>query len=591
MIYSLKFISIIYTTVKFRAKLLINMRLCILLLILSQNVAYTQLDKVKKLKDHYTTKLDTLKSNSIDISGSIYLDYALTYAFNEKKNSHNYKLGGQLNINYKGFTIPLQYIYSNGRSIRRFNGPNINTPKFNIVGISPTFKWATIHIGDRIMSFSKYTYDNIRFRGAGFDLNPGNFYLKGFRGKLSPLNFLDLNFRASNQSTYERIGWGSILGYKSEKIDLSGILFSANDNYSETKYSENLPSLPKENTAVSGKVIITPIDKLEFQYERSVSALTRNAFDAIEDIKTHNTIYNMLGLFTKKESSVYNYAGNVSMAYKEEIFSISIELETIDKGYQTLGSLLYDNNFRDYKLSGNYIFKKSIHTNSSLGWRQSKQSNSSFNSGSKFIFNHSSSYNINDKNNLFLNFSNFKQIDNLYLRSINSTEVDSVILTNVNNNLSLGYNLTLGEDEPYVLSFVSSFQNSNSIQYDTLVTGNTTTTFLTSITINKILSLHNLTLNFNYLSNSGNVQNKTFTTNLSHQFLTKSKINFNNSIGFNRIDFGSSPIYQLILSSSVTYDLNKKTNMSLDNRLDFNNSNKRFEPFTFFSNIKLNYNF
>jgi hypothetical protein len=47
----------------------------------------------------------------------------------------------------------------------------------NQYGLSPSWRWGTIHLGDFSQGYSPYTIQGVRIRGAGFDLRPGIFRL------------------------------------------------------------------------------------------------------------------------------------------------------------------------------------------------------------------------------------------------------------------------------------------------------------------------------------------------------------------------------------------------------------------------------
>ena len=54
---------------------------------------------------------------------------------------------------------------------------------FTQFGISPSYKWAKLHLGYRSIQFSPFVFDGQNFLGAGVELNPGSILLSFFLRK------------------------------------------------------------------------------------------------------------------------------------------------------------------------------------------------------------------------------------------------------------------------------------------------------------------------------------------------------------------------------------------------------------------------
>ncbi|MCX6210856.1 MAG: hypothetical protein NTZ59_15460 [Bacteroidetes bacterium] len=121
------------------------------------------------------------KKNAVKLSGGLSAN-ALTYGGNDQsgREAFNWYLQGNLNINLFGqINIPLSMNLTNA-------GSSFQTPTSpNRIGIHPTYKWITAHLGDVAMSFSPYTLNGHQFTGAGVDLSPkGNFKISAMYGRL-----------------------------------------------------------------------------------------------------------------------------------------------------------------------------------------------------------------------------------------------------------------------------------------------------------------------------------------------------------------------------------------------------------------------
>ena len=87
------------------------------------------------------------------------------------------------------FDIPLSFVLSNFEN--KFYQP------FNQFGISPKYKWATLHLGYRNLTYSNYTLAGHRILGAGFDLKPKNFRIGFMYGQLRRSASIDSSMNAN----------------------------------------------------------------------------------------------------------------------------------------------------------------------------------------------------------------------------------------------------------------------------------------------------------------------------------------------------------------------------------------------------------
>src|SRR5690606_7240282 len=104
------------------------------------------------------------RGNAFGLSGGINANNVFYHAngIEERRDPNNYFLSGNLNISIYDWSVPLSFAYSDQHS--SFQQP------FNQYGLSPTYKWITLHGGYRSMSFSDYTVNGHLFLGGGFDI-------------------------------------------------------------------------------------------------------------------------------------------------------------------------------------------------------------------------------------------------------------------------------------------------------------------------------------------------------------------------------------------------------------------------------------
>ena len=72
---------------------------------------------------------------------------------------------------FGGMSVGVDLLLSNEQRSLRSSGQGISQ-----VGLTPTWRWATLMAGDFTRDYSKYTTQGLRVRGGGFDLRPGLFH-------------------------------------------------------------------------------------------------------------------------------------------------------------------------------------------------------------------------------------------------------------------------------------------------------------------------------------------------------------------------------------------------------------------------------
>ena len=117
--------------------------------------------------------LESLKSaRPVSITGNIGLNTSF-YHMSEptipvRQTPFAYGVNANATLSVYGISMPFSFTwYSNEKA--GFRQP------FNQFGISPTYKWLTVHLGYRNLSFSEFTLNGHTFLGAGVEARPGKF--------------------------------------------------------------------------------------------------------------------------------------------------------------------------------------------------------------------------------------------------------------------------------------------------------------------------------------------------------------------------------------------------------------------------------
>lgn len=117
-------------------------------------------------------RLKNTRQQSFQINGGLTLpnQFYTSDGIDPRRDAIQWRVPANLNLSFLGIQAPFSLAFSDAN--RQFN-----LPSYTFVGISPSYKWARLHLGDRSLNFSKHTLNAINFRGAGFELRPGKLYV------------------------------------------------------------------------------------------------------------------------------------------------------------------------------------------------------------------------------------------------------------------------------------------------------------------------------------------------------------------------------------------------------------------------------
>jgi hypothetical protein len=108
----------------------------------------------------------------------------------ELEQAFAFNISAGLNFSFfENFNIPLVFMWSDQQIY-------INRPQIRSFGLSPSYKWLTLHGGYRTYNLSPYMMNNRYVLVGGVDLNPGKLRLSFFYGDLA--QGLNLFFHSTN---------------------------------------------------------------------------------------------------------------------------------------------------------------------------------------------------------------------------------------------------------------------------------------------------------------------------------------------------------------------------------------------------------
>ncbi|MEM9529174.1 MAG: hypothetical protein AAGA31_21365, partial [Bacteroidota bacterium] len=354
---------------------------------------------------------------------------------------------------------------------------NFRLPAYTFVGISPTYKWITAHVGDRSLSFSRYTLDGVTFRGGGLELRPGKFRIAGFYGGLNRALLSDLNAVGNLNGFYERTGWGGKIGYEGERGSINLILFAAADDEENNPFAaENLLVTPLDNKVVSltGRQQFGKRLTLSAEAAHAITNTDKTAAPLADDELDFSN--QLLGLFTPNQSVVTGQAYNLKAFYNFENTGLQAGYERVTRGFRTLGALFFNNDSERITLGASRsLLEGKLNLSANGGLERTNLDDGEAETTDRIIASITANYRPSDTWLFNAGYSNFRNDTKLRGRADLVNPVDSIFLAQVTQSINGMAIRKLGAKErPASLSLVVNHQRANNIINDEVSTDNQT---------------------------------------------------------------------------------------------------------------------
>jgi hypothetical protein len=311
------------------------------------------------------------KEPVIDISSSIRASVT-AYSINGQDNRQepfSFFLHGRPVLTVKGFDIPVSFIFSNHHK-------SIQQP-FNRFGISPTYKWARIHLGYNTMQLSKYTFSNRQFLGAGVELNPGKFRLAALAGRLQAAVREDsIQIEESTAflsdkpiPRFERRAIGGKIGFGTTQsyFDIVGMrAFDVQDN---RFFNDTTELRPQENTAVGIHSLLKLTKTLTLRMDVASSVYTRDTTS--DDHELDKSVAWIGNILQPKTSTQVLFAGEIGLGYKVSTWGIQLNYKRIDPDFKSMGVYYLQSDISQWTIAPQVsLLQKKLHIRSSFGIQQ-----------------------------------------------------------------------------------------------------------------------------------------------------------------------------------------------------------------------------
>lgn len=365
----------------------------------------------------------------------------------------NWGLNAALNFDFLGIKAPFNAAFSNRNSV-------YNLPSYSFYGISPTYRWITLHAGDRSLSFSPYSLSGVNFRGGGLELRPGNFYLGIMSGKLRRARIQDAGSIQDIETAYRRQGQGIKLGYDNQAgSSLTASLFNSVDklNVLPVELDTALNISPERNMVltVGGAHQLSKFLRFEAEWARSV--LTRDERSPL--LNNADGPVRLFGLFNPRTSTTASNAFKIKIGLSPEFGNVDFQYERIEPEYRTHGSLFFQNDLENFTAGLSApLFDSKLTLSTNFGLQRNDLDNNNAANLNRLIGSLSLNYAVSDRVNTNLSLSNFTSTNRYKAIALSNLLVDSVVLAQTQQSIDVTTSIALGQDNSHALIFSGGYQ-------------------------------------------------------------------------------------------------------------------------------------
>lgn len=246
---------------------------------------------------------------------------------------------------------------------RSFNQP------FNQFGVSPQYKWLTLHAGYRSLHFSEFSLADETILGGGAEVKFDWFRARSIYGRFR--RSVEEDTITGVLPVFTRMGWATNIGFGGTEsfIDLN-VLHAWDDSTSLDRYPTTAPVYPADNLLLESNGRVAIINgQLVFDGTFAGSIMTRDQRQP--SVQNSDVTALSSGITDAKISSRFNVAWKIGGTYNSEAFSLRLEFVRVDPDFQSMGASYIQNDRQDITVSPSVrLFEGSLRFGGSIGWRE-----------------------------------------------------------------------------------------------------------------------------------------------------------------------------------------------------------------------------
>jgi len=489
------------------------------------------------------------------------IGYQMNGAAN-RRNPFSLIISGSPTLSIYGWDVPFSVVYADRKT--SFQQP------FNQFGLSPTYKWITLHGGYRNLNFSPYTLGGHTILGAGAELNPGKFRLGFMYGRLNKATVIDSVTQSLAPQAFTRKGYAIKVGYGTKRSFIDFSYLNAKDDsvgFQKSQLNRQFnPIAPSGNSVVGYKGQISFLKYFSIESEGAVSLYTRNLHTTLPIDSLEDPILKTIRKFaTVNATSELYTAFSAGVGYRDKKYGLKLNYRRIDPEFKSMGAYFITSDIEAWTIAPSFVaWKNKISFNGSIGIQKDNLQNQKSATNKRFIGAGNASLQLNDKFGLDASYSNYSnnQTPNTVrfadsLRIVQTTEMYSLMPRYIFTNEKYTHMVALA-------ATLSNLNDFNQFFADSAVSRNMDTKqLMANYSIGFIKQGINLNASVNTTKLNGMGIDQTYTgfslggdVSLLKSLL---RLSTNHSITFGKQDIGKSIIYNSSLNTK--YRLTKGHNI------------------------------
>lgn len=244
-----------------------------------------------------------------------------------------WNLYGNFTPSFYGISMPFSFLVT--------QYTNSYTQPFSQFGISPSYKWATLHLGYRNISFSPLLFDGQSFLGGGIELAPKGFYFGAFYGKLNKAISADTTYQRRLQPQYARNAYGVKIGAGDAYQNVSLQYLHAKDDIgSIQRIDDSLTTILPQGNSVLGTSWKLNFFKrrLSLSGDAAVSVLSRDlSYETIDSLGDTKLPVIVKKLAPVNYSSVLSWSGQAQLGLMLKNLNAMVGYRRVQPDFKSLG--------------------------------------------------------------------------------------------------------------------------------------------------------------------------------------------------------------------------------------------------------------
>ncbi len=391
-------------------------------------------------------------SRHVGISGNLSAsatNYSIS-GMDRRRQPFSWLVNGYVTAKIYGISIPFSAVVSEQQ--RTFRQP------FNQYGISPKYKWITIHAGYRSIHFSDYTLAGATFLGGGIELQPGLLRVAAIYGRFQKAVGEDTLAPYLVVPAFKRMGYAFKMGFGSRTSFVDFILFKAKDDTASLrKIPQKMDVLPAENLVAGVNSHISFGRRIHFNGEIAASAFSRDIRAPEYDVGDNPTLNMFKNLFTVRTSSHANTATKAALRFDLKKFYLNVKYNRIDPDYQTLGAYYFNTDVENITLApALYLLHRKLNITTSIGRQRDNLNNQKLATTKRTIGSLNIAINPNESFFLNMRYGNYNTNQAAGIRPL----TDTTHVQNISQNFMLAPRINLKQgDNLHLISLVFSMQS------------------------------------------------------------------------------------------------------------------------------------